>query len=452
MSNDPKRHSSSGRQKSNFINQRQISVTDLTPNLVTSFLKQNPQFLENYVVGPSVSKETFQRWSARRQLRDGYGNRNNNHFNRGAASPLPKTSDEWAAESHAIKRKQLLDLSTNMDHSGNRNYLLHELMSACVQAIRADGGHLYLFDSSNEEIYFYDSDTVGEPQPSRRYKPATGLTVAAYVARTLESVRTPDIFKDSRFPEALGVTGIACQSVLCHPIIDTSGVFHGVFELYRLKSNHPFSDKEHEVLSLMILWGCLGIYFSQNFAQKLVDADRASLFLVDQKSNELYARIFDVGTYGSEAESLEQNKQKEIRFPMDRGIGGFVASSGHVLNIEDAYTDDRFNREIDLKTGYTTKTILCMPIFNRGSVIGIVQMVNKRLGAFTKQDEEAFETFAVYCGLALHYAKLYDKIRRSEQKYKVAIEVLTYHSVCTKDEFNKLKVKPLPESVADLDS
>lgn len=62
-----------------------------------------------------------------------------------------------------------------------------------------------------------------------------------------------------------------------------------------------------------------------------------------------------------------------------------------------------------------------MPIYIRGSIIGVVQMVNKHFGFFTKQDEEAFATFAVYCGLALHHAKLYDKIRKSQQKYKVGI-------------------------------
>nr|CAI5850668.1 unnamed protein product [Callosobruchus analis] len=62
-------------------------------------------------------------------------------------------------------------------------------------------------------------------------------------------------------------------------------------------------------------------------------------------------------------------------------------------------------------------------------------MVNKRTGYFTKEDEEAFEMFAVYCGLALHHAKLYDKIRKSEQKYKVALEVLSYHNTCTEEEF-----------------
>ncbi|TKR96924.1 hypothetical protein L596_010873 [Steinernema carpocapsae] len=122
------------------------------------------------------------------------------------------------------------------------------------------------------------------------------------------------------------------------------------------------------------------------------------------------------------------------------------------MNIEEAYDDERFNRDIDLKTGYQTKTILCMPIFIRGVVIGVVQMVNKQEGVFTRADEDAFETFAVYCGLALHHAKLYDKIRRSEQKYRVALEVLAYHSVCNKDEVNKLKKVQVKNRVPELET
>ena len=58
-------------------------------------------------------------------------------------------------------------------------------------------------------------------------------------------------------------------------------------------------------------------------------------------------------------------------------------------------------REIDQKTGYKTKTLLCMPIMIQGNVIGVVQMINKKNGHFTKSDEESFETFAVYCGLGM---------------------------------------------------
>lgn len=131
-----------------------------------------------------------------------------------------------------------------------------------------------------------------------------------------------------------------------------------------------------------------------NFAQRLVDADRASLFLVDSKTKELYATIFDVGIKTEQedgdddvavAENTEYGKPstpKEIRFPLGTGIAGQVAMTGEILNITDAYADPRFNRNVDQITGYRTNTILCMPIFIRNTVIGVVQMVNKRSGQY----------------------------------------------------------------------
>lgn len=171
-----------------------------------------------------------------------------------------------------------------------------------------------------------------------------------------------------------------------------------------------------------------------NYAQRLVDADRASLFLLDSKQQELYATVFDVGN----DEQQEGKASPDIRFNVGTGIAGTVAKTGKTENIKDAYSDPRFNCEIDKKTGYKTKTILCMPLFNQTSIIGVVQMVNKRNGFFTVEDEQAFEMFAVYCGLAVHHTKLYDKIRKSEQKYKVALEVLSYHSTCAENEVDRL--------------
>lgn len=197
-----------------------------------------------------------------------------------------------------------------------------------------------------------------------------------------------------------------------------------------------------------------------NYAQRLVNADRASLFLIDSKTNELYATIFDVGfdddiqtkinSPRGAKETNEKMKGEEIRFPLGTGIAGQCALSGEVFNIVDAYSDERFNRKVDQITGYKTDTILCMPIFIRGSVIGVVEMVNKRAGYFTKEDQEAFETFAIYCGLALHHAKLYDKIRRSEQKYKVALEVLGYHNTCTQEELKRCEEMGIPGTIPKL--
>ena len=75
---------------------------------------------------------------------------------------------------------------------------------------------------------------------------------------------------------------------------------------------------------------------------------------------------------------------------LKRGTGIIWRINKHTFN---------FSSEIDQKTGYKTKTLLCMPIMIQGNVIGVVQMINKKSGHFNKSDEESFETFAVYCGL-----------------------------------------------------
>lgn len=101
-----------------------------------------------------------------------------------------------------------------------------------------------------------------------------------------------------------------------------------------------------------------------NFAQRLVDADRASLFLVDAKNKELYATIFDIGVEASESvdgfyhtshddEEMKVHPSKEIRFALGTGIAGQVAMTGDILNIRDAYADTRFNRTVDQLTGET---------------------------------------------------------------------------------------------------
>ncbi|KAM6922407.1 cAMP and cAMP-inhibited cGMP 3',5'-cyclic phosphodiesterase 10A isoform 2-T2 [Lycodopsis pacificus] len=182
------------------------------------------------------------------------------------------------------------------------------------------------------------------------------------------------------------------------------------------------------------------------YAKNLVNADRCALFQVDHNNKELYSDLFDIG---EEKEGKPVfRKTKEIRFSIDKGIAGQVAQTGEVLNIPDAYADPRFNREVDLKTGYTTRNILCMPIVSRGTVIGVVQMVNKLSGsAFTKTDENNFKMFAVFCALALHCANMYHRIRHSECIYRVTMEKLSYHSICTSEEWKTLTQLNLPTPI-----
>ena len=131
--------------------------------------------------------------------------------------------------------------------------------------------------------------------------------------------------------------------------------------------------------------------FTRKLGQ-LLDVERASLFLVDDKSNTLLLRV---------AEDLPEGE--EIRIPMGSGIAGAVAQTGRSIRIDDAYSDSRFNPEVDRKSGFKTRSILCLPIENRdGKVFAVAQLLNRRDGQpFQDEDERKFEEFVASVGVIL---------------------------------------------------
>ena len=139
-------------------------------------------------------------------------------------------------------------------------------------------------------------------------------------------------------------------------------------------------------------------------AKTQADAERGTLFLVDEKAEEIWSLI---------AHGLEK---REIRLPLGRGIAGYVAKSGEILNIPDAYADPRFNREVDAQTGYRTRNILCLPIRNKsGKIIAALQLLNKRPGAFTPEDVDFLLTLSDHMALALENAQLHRALLEKER-------------------------------------
>lgn len=96
----------------------------------------------------------------------------------------------------------------------------------------------------------------------------------------------------------------------------------------------------------------------------LVNAERATLWMVE--GEELWSKVA-TGT------------KKVVHLPIDCGIVGYCAKTGEVLNVPDAYKDERFYQNIDNLFGFTTKSILSTPIFDsNGKVIGVIQIINKK--------------------------------------------------------------------------
>jgi len=124
---------------------------------------------------------------------------------------------------------------------------------------------------------------------------------------------------------------------------------------------------------------------------QLLNADRGSVFLIDEAHAELYSVI----ALGVEL--------KQIRFPLDRGLAGYVARTGEVLNVPDAHQDPRFNPEFDRKSGYTTKSVLAVPMVDpRGQRIGVIQVINKKnASVFSREDIELLEAVSSEAAIAI---------------------------------------------------
>jgi adenylate cyclase len=144
---------------------------------------------------------------------------------------------------------------------------------------------------------------------------------------------------------------------------------------------------------------------------EILNSERATLFLLDKEKNEIWSRI---GT---------RIKNKEIRFPANEGIAGWVTETGISQIIEDAYYHPKFIKEIDNQTGFLTKNILCVPIKNiTGEVIGVFEILNKKDGKFTESDEDFLNILAVAVGISIENALLHEKLVQQIKELRQSYE------------------------------
>jgi len=148
-------------------------------------------------------------------------------------------------------------------------------------------------------------------------------------------------------------------------------------------------------------------------SMELLDAERATLFLYEADTNELVSRI---------AAGVD-----EIRVPADRGISGATVKSGSTVNVPDVYADERFNPQVDRTTGFHTRSILSLPLWDyQGSLVGVLQAVNKRSGAFGPYDITLAETLAAQAGVAIQRARLighYIEKQQMERAMQIARDI-----------------------------
>jgi signal transduction histidine kinase len=166
---------------------------------------------------------------------------------------------------------------------------------------------------------------------------------------------------------------------------------------------HAEQEKARKLHSLLELGQLIGVDLQLNdmllqISQKaceVMEADRCSIFLHDPNTDELWSTVA-LGMGG-----------QVIRIPSSIGFAGYCFQTGETVNLEDAYRDERFDKEVDSKTGYRTRSVLCMPLYTRAGLrLGVIQLLNKRDGVFTKEDETFLQTFGNNASVFIDIAQL----------------------------------------------
>ena len=149
-------------------------------------------------------------------------------------------------------------------------------------------------------------------------------------------------------------------------------------------------------------------------ASRLLDAERASVFLLDRERMELWTQV----ALGSEP----------FRFDARKGIAGAAALSGETINVRDARTDPRFLRDIDEMLAYETRSLLVVPLRNHeGEIIGAFEVLNRKDGPFTDDDAAFLEALAGQAAVAIETARLVQELERHRDELLTENSALRRH-------------------------
>jgi len=303
------------------------------------------------------------------------------------------------------------------------------ILSESLKLLNCDRISLFVYDKRIEMLVLNASNL----EHPLRVKPGQGIS--GTVLRTKQSVNIADCYSDARFDQSFDVsTGYKTQSLLAMPIVDFEDSCLGVIEAINKLGdggkgfgqvdeillgnladqvsvalhNAEFyraaivtSERANALLQMLqsLTTEGLGaqslILSVATHASTLVNADRCTVFLVDDRAGELISHTTD--------------SAEEIRIPTGTGIAGECATENKLIVIDDAYEDARFDPEYDQKTGYHTHSIIAVPVKRppaKDKACAVIQMINKKefddeVGKFDEEDVQVLETFAMFVATQL---------------------------------------------------
>ncbi len=356
--------------------------------------------------------------------------------------------------SRVREMETLLSISRTVAAMETVDEVLHTLVEIVIRETKSERGTLFLNDPQTGELY--SRVALGDHIREIRILNTSGIAGQAFT--TAEGLIIHDAYKDSRFNAKVDEqTGFKTRNILCAPIRTVKGDVIGVVQALN-KNKGRFTKRDLGFLEAMTTQAATALQSTQmvenvqreratemkfldvvsdvtseidlgallqkvmSEATGMLKAERSTLFLNDEKTNELFSRIAQGDSLG------------EIRLPNHLGIAGAVFISGETVNIPHAYADLRFNPAFDKQTGFFTRSMLCVPVVNKtGKVIGVTQVLNKRGGPFTSEDESRLKAFTAQVSIALENAKLFDDVQTMKNYNDSMLESMS-NGVITLDE------------------
>lgn len=353
------------------------------------------------------------------------------------------------------RAEMLIRLTQRVAAIDNLDELLATLVEVTANETDAERGSLFLNDPATGELY----SRVAQGTFNREIRLLNTEGIAGAVFQRGEGLIVHDAYADPRFNRDVDEkTGFRTKSILCAPIRTARGEVIGVVQtlnrrtgrfgledlalletmatqaaaalqstqfIERMKRTRQqemeFLDLVADITSSLELSVLLRRVMSE--ATRMLQADRSTLFLHNERTGELWSEV---------GEGLQA---VQIRLPNTAGIAGAVFQSGKTINIPHAYADLRFNPAFDKKTGYFTRSILCVPVVNKhGRVIGVTQALNKRGGPFTAEDEARLKAFTAQVSIALENAKLFDDVQNMRNYNQSMLESMSNGVITLNDE------------------
>ena len=369
-----------------------------------------------------------------------------------------KNNDINFYKSELTKTQLLLEINKKIAGIKNLSEILWTIIDFVTENVNGDRGSLFLNDEETNELY----SRIAQGELTREIRILNTVGIAGAIFNSKQGEIIHDVYSDKRFNKEVDQeTGYKTKNMICSPVKTVDGRIIGVIQVLNKKKGR-FTKDNLNFVDAIATQAAVSIQNAQNneFFQKkraqemefvsivsdvtaeidlsallkrvmeeatrMLNADRATLFLNDEKTNELFSRVAMGEGIG------------EIRLPNTAGIAGSVFTSGKTMNIPYAYADLRFNPSFDKQTGYFTRSILCVPVTNKnGKVIGCTQVLNKKGGKFTEEDESRLKAFTQQVAIALENAKLFDDVSKS-RKYNESMLSSMSNGVITIDDEGKI--------------